>query len=92
MARKLLERITAAADLQEESVMQHPLVEIAGDRRVLIEHHHGVTQYGRCQIRVRVKYGAVVVEGTQLQLLRMCAEQLIISGKIDNIRLERSGN
>ena len=91
MARKLLERITAAADLQEESALQLPLVEIAGDRRVLIEHHQGVTQYGRCQIRVRVKYGSVVIEGMQLELLRMCGQQLIISGKIDAVRLERSG-
>lgn len=91
MGKKFLERIADAADLSDEPIPGLPLVEIAGDRRVLIEHHCGVTQYGRCQIRVRVKYGAVVVVGTQLELLRMTSQQLIITGKIAGVQLERCG-
>lgn len=90
MDKHFLERVTAAADLQGEPIPGLPLVEIAGDRRVLIEHHCGVTQYGRCRISVRVKFGAVVVMGDRLELTRMTGQQLIISGRIDYVQLERS--
>ena len=91
MDKHFMERIAEAADLRDEPIPGLPLVEIAGDRRVLIEHHCGVTQYGRCRISVRVKFGSVVVVGTALELTRMTGEQLIVTGKIDCVQLERSG-
>ena len=91
MEKHIMERIAMAADMSDEPIPGVPLVEIAGDRRVLIEHHCGVTQYGRCRISVRVKYGSVVVIGTQLELTRMTLQQLIITGKIECVQLERSG-
>lgn len=89
MDKHFMERLTKAADLEEEPIPGLPLVEIAGDRRILIEHHCGVTQYGRCQISVRVKYGSVVIHGTQLELSRMTGQQLIITGRIESVQLER---
>lgn len=89
MDKRFLERVASAADLQGEPIPGLPLVEIAGDRRVLIEHHCGVTQYGRCRISVRVKFGVVVVVGDCLELTRMTGQQLIINGKIDQVLLER---
>lgn len=91
MQKHLMERITAAADLQGEPIPGLPLVEIAGDRRVLIEHHCGVTQYGRCRISVKVKFGTVVICGSELELTRMTAQQLIVTGRIECVQLERSG-
>lgn len=91
MEKHLMERIIMAADLNDEPIPGLPLVEIAGDRRVLIEHHCGVTQYSRCRIGVRVKYGTVLIIGTQLELTQMTTYQLIITGKIESVQLERSG-
>ena len=89
MDRGIMQRITDAADLQDELLPGIPLVEIAGDGRVLIEHHFGVTEYGRCQVCVRVKYGFVIVTGSRLEFSRMTRDILIISGRIDCVRLER---
>lgn len=91
MEKGFMQRITSAADLNDEPLPGVPLVEIAGDSRVLIEHHFGVTQYGRCQICVRVKYGLVVVQGTRLELARMAKQQVVITGCIECIKLERRG-
>ncbi len=91
MEKHLIERIAAATDLQAEPIPGLPLVEIAGDRRVLIEQHCGVTQYGGCRICVKVKFGAVVIVGTGLELTRMTGKQLIVTGKIDGVQLERGG-
>ena len=74
-----------------EPLPGQPIVEIAGDRRVLIENHFGVKEYSREKIGVKVKYGLVCVCGCDLELIRMTKEQLIISGRIDAVTLIRRG-
>lgn len=87
--RGWIERFTESADLQGELMPGQPLVELFGDRRVLIEHHGGVTEYGREKIQVRVKYGFLCICGGCLELARMTAEQLVITGRIDTVTLIR---
>ena len=77
----ILQRLADGADLSAEPLPGQPIVEIAGDRRVLIENHFGV----------KVKYGLVCVCGCDLELIRMTKEQLIISGRIDAVTLIRRG-
>lgn len=86
-ARRWLDQLADQADLPGEAGL--PLMELAGDRRVLIEHHQGVTQYSSGCICVKVKYGLLSVEGCGLELARMSREQLIIRGRIDQVRLIR---
>ncbi len=88
MAYRIMDRL----DLPGEPMPGQPVVEIAGTDRVLIEHHGGVTEYGCCRIRVKVAYGAVCVSGDRLELKRMTQDQLIISGRIDCVSLERVRN
>lgn len=87
--RNFLLHITEKADLYGEPVPGLPLVELAGDRRVLIENHCGVTEYGRDRISVRVCYGQVCICGAGLELARMTGQQLVISGRIDSVSLQR---
>ncbi|HIT33215.1 MAG TPA: sporulation protein [Candidatus Faecousia intestinigallinarum] len=87
--RGLLQRITEGADLPGEPLPGLPLVEVAGDRRVLVENHGGVTEYGREQIRIQVRYGQVCVCGAGLELVMMTKEQLVICGRIESVHLIR---
>lgn len=89
--RSWMERLTEGADLPGETLPTVPVVELAGDCRVLIENHGGVTEYGACRIRVRVRYGQVCITGENLRLSRMTKEQLVISGRIDSITVVRRG-
>ncbi len=77
--------------LPDEGLPGVPLVEIAGENRVLMEHHCGVTEYSPCRIGVRVKFGRVIIIGEGLSLSRMTRGQLIVSGKICCVQLERRG-
>jgi len=86
-----LERIADGADLPGEPIPGGSLVEIAGDTRVLIENHYGITQYSRERICVKVKFGLVSICGCNLELIRMTREQLIISGRIEQVGLVRRG-
>lgn len=86
--RHWMERLTEGLDLPGEFSTQ-PLVELAGDRRVLIEHHQGIVQYQQEHICVKLAYGTVSVCGCGLHIARMTKEQLVIHGHIDAIKLNR---
>lgn len=66
-----------------------PLVEIAGEKRVLIENHRGVTEYDANRICVRVKFGQICVCGESLTLAQMTGASLVICGRIDSVTLLR---
>jgi len=83
------DKMAVAIDLPGEVIPGQPLIEIAGERRVLIENHHGVTKYGETEICLRVSYGHIRIFGCGLRLLRMTKQQVIISGRIDGIELCR---
>lgn len=85
--KKILERVTAAADLGTEPLPGVPLVELAGECRVLIEHHMGVTGYSDQVIHVKVCYGCIQICGCNLSLACMSKERLIITGRIDAVKL-----
>lgn len=84
-----IQRIADGANLYGESLPGVPVMELAGDRRVLIERHEGVMEYGPEQICIRVKFGMLCISGCGLELRQMTRQQLIISGRIDCIRIHR---
>lgn len=84
-----MERLAGGMELDQEPLPGVPLVEITGERRVLIEHHRGVSRYGSGEISVRVRYGEVLIRGCGLELAKMTREQLVVSGRIDCVSLIR---
>lgn len=91
MAREinLMQRLSVSADLEDEPLPGLPLVEIAGDKRVLVENHCGVMEYSDTVVGVRVKFGKILVCGSKLRLSRMTRGQLIVSGCIECVRIIR---
>lgn len=87
--RNFFEYMMEQTDLNPESVPGQPIIEIAGERRILIENHQGVAAYGREQILINVSFGSVCVCGCNLELIHMTKEQLIIYGRIDSVVLQR---
>ena len=65
------------------------MIEITGAGRVLIENHGGVTEYATDRIRVRLRFGAVVIRGSRMKITRMSKCQLVISGNLTGLDLER---
>lgn len=90
-SRNILQRMTERMDLNGEPIPGQPLIEIAGNCRVLIENHFGVREYSRERIGINVKFGTVEICGCCLELSRMTGEQLVISGQIDGVTLHRRG-
>ena len=83
------EHMMEQSALHPESVPGQPIVEIAGERRVLIENHQGVAAYAAERILVNVKFGAVCICGCNLEIIHMTKEQLVIFSRIDSVGLQR---
>jgi sporulation protein YqfC len=87
--RNYFENMITKTSLTMEAVSWQPVVEIVGDKRVLVECHQGVLAYSKEQIRVKVRYGCLCICGCSLEMLHMSKEKLIISGRIDSVQLLR---
>ena len=89
--KSFFENMVAQSPLTAEALPVQSVVEIAGDRRVLVEGHQGVLAYSREQIRIRVRYGSVCICGSCLEMIHMTKENLIVYGRIDSVNLQRRG-
>lgn len=87
--RQFITSIMEQTTLYPEAVSVYPIVEIAGERRVLIENHLGVSAYGKESILVKVNFGVIKIIGCNLEIFRMTKEQLIICGTIRSVELQR---
>jgi sporulation protein YqfC len=90
MRRKdMVEHLLEAASRTGAPILNQSLVEICGGHRVLIEHHAGIGEYSGKVVCVKVPSGAVEVCGNNLEICKMTADQLVITGDINTINLRR---
>jgi sporulation protein YqfC len=87
--RRILQRLVLGADLPTETIPGLPLVEIVGQSRVLVENHCGVTAYGCNEVCIKVQSGLICICGSGLELVQMTNCQLIITGRIECVKLNK---
>ena len=86
--RKLVTGLDESNLLKSDLLPSLPIVEICDKERVLIENHRGVIRYGCNNICVKVRYGLVCINGSQLQICRMSKNKLVVTGKIHGVALQ----
>lgn len=82
------DRLLLGVKLPGEIPPGWPLIEIVGNKRILIENQLGVCGYDRCNIVVKVRQGKISISGENLELCQMTKEQLVITGVIFSVSLE----
>lgn len=82
-------RFLRSVEVQEESLPLLPVLELCGDHRLLIENYLRVIGYGPDEILVVVRYGQLVIAGSDLCLRRMQGQTLVVTGEIQHISIER---
>lgn len=83
--RRYLQCLSTGINLPSEATPGVPLVELYGDKRVLIERHQGVVAYDHKNICIRVRLGQISVSGCDLTIAQMTKIHLVICGKIDSV-------
>jgi len=81
--------LAQTADLEGEPLPGESILELSGDRRILIENYSGIREYSCECVSVHVRYGYIRICGHGLSLSRMTREQLIVRGRIDGIQIWR---
>ena len=89
--RNLWDHLAGGFDLDSEAMPGELLIELYGNKRVLIENHCGVLEYLTDRICVKVKNDQVCVTGQGLWLSLISKERLVICGRIDSVHLVERG-
>lgn len=88
----ILRKLSEEASSYAQFLPGIPIVEIAGDKRVLIENHSGITEYSPQRIAVKVSFGCICICGNNMDLSCMSGQQLVIGGRIDTVSIIRGGS
>ena len=89
--RKAIECFPGKVGLDGELMPGQLLVELFGFCRVLVENHCGVVKYEPQEICIKSKSGILHISGRNMILARMSKEQLVITGNIESVSLEKRG-
>ena len=81
------EEIAERFDLPPETRAQVPRVTLSGNRRVVVENHRGLLEYGEDTVEVAGGRIRVRIHGTELQLRAMDRNDLVITGRILSVEV-----
>ena len=87
--RRSINQLPVKMNMERELLPRELLVELFSFHRVVIENHCGVIKYEPESICVKTKEGVLHVLGESLLLAIMTKEQLVITGEISSVRLEK---
>ena len=83
----LLERTAGLLDLPADALAGLPRLELVGDGELRMENHKGILAYGSEEIHISAGQFVVEIRGTGLDLRAMTGLELLITGRIEQIRL-----
>ena len=87
--RKSINQLPLKMNMERELLPHQLLVEIFGFHRVVIENHCGVIKYEPDFICVNTKEGVLHIQGISLVLAIMTKKQLVITGEVAGVQLEK---
>ena len=86
---KLVHRLPEALHIPDQTLPGVPIIEMYADRRVLVEGRCAIMQYESTCIKLRCCAFRVDVCGAGLNITELSGNQLIITGVIDRISVQR---
>ncbi|MGI6713313.1 MAG: sporulation protein YqfC [Bacillota bacterium] len=77
-------------DLPQDITLNMPRVTMVGNLQLFIENHRGIVEYTDNKIRVLVNRGYLEIEGRNLILNNIKADEIMINGEIEQIKVDIS--
>lgn len=78
-------RFAEKFDIPADALPGTPLITMTGNRRLHIDRHHGILEYGREFISVNCGSKMIGVYGNALELASMSSRELLITGNIHRV-------
>lgn len=85
---KLLIRAAEIFDVPGEPAVGVPRVTLTGQKRVHIENHRGLLEYGPEEIAVNTAAMTVKIHGRGLEISAMSDLELVVTGAVSGVELE----
>ena len=86
MSRKRLEKMKSAVsdifELPKEIMLNLPKISMIGNNQMLVENHKGVIEYPPQRIRVNSSIGVIRIQGSEMNLKNIAADDIMIIGEI----------
>ncbi|MDU4959806.1 MAG: sporulation protein YqfC [Sporomusaceae bacterium] len=81
-----MQRLAGLLELPQDIVLDLPRMTMLGNVQMLIENHKGIIEYTSTLVRIRLKQGELVIQGAELVLGNLQAEQILVEGTLQEIR------
>jgi sporulation protein YqfC len=89
MRRKRLEDMKNAVsemfELPKDITLNLPKISMIGSNQMLVENHRGVIEYTPQRIRVNSSIGVIRIQGSEMKLKNIAADDIMITGGIKAI-------
>lgn len=89
MKKNKLSRLNKILEMPSEITSQIPRVTNLGFKKMMIENYKNILEYQDFFIRISTQIGIININGFDLKLGEMTADEVLVTGKIENIDLER---
>ena len=86
MRRKRLEDMKSTVsemfELPRDIMLNLPKISMIGNNQMLVENHRGVIEYSPQRIRVNSSIGVIRIQGNDMKLKNIAADDIMITGEI----------
>lgn len=91
MQRRFRERMAGLFELPGDVMMNVSRITLVGGAQMLLENHRGLVAYNPSSITFDLPDGAVTIEGEELSIGTISAEEVTVSGRIVVLRFQQGG-
>lgn len=82
-------KVSKFLEIPREVISNIPKITITGFDEILIENFKGILEYEDYYIRINTSLGIININGYELKLENMTNDDIRVTGKIENIDIER---
>ena len=86
---KKIDKIVNILDIPREVTTNTPKIVVTGFDEILIENYKGILEYEDFFVRISTHIGIININGFNLKLNQMSEDDIVISGKIENLDFEQ---
>ncbi|WP_031513262.1 sporulation protein YqfC [Desulfofalx alkaliphila] len=85
--KRIKRQVSDFLEIPSDVMLDLPKIVLVGDLQVFIENHRGIVEYTSEVVRVIVGEGEICINGKNLTIRNIMADEIIVEGKIMNINL-----